>query len=125
MCRYDERMSKNYAVNIQRFQEEMFRPAVTNYDEDVVKTWLALDKHTPDDIKGGHLLLAPIDRHNSDDWFKNQNVGLNTIRKLLKQMAVTTGVSGDVTNKSGRVTVVTRMAIAGVPRPTMAQITGH
>lgn len=40
-------------------------------------------------------------------------------------MAVTAGVSGDVTNKSGRVTAVTRMSIAGVPKPTMAQITGH
>ena len=112
-------------MNIHRFQEESFRPAVTSYDEDVVKTWIELEKHMAIDMRSGHLLLAPIDRSTSDVWFKNQNVGVSTIRKILKQMAITVGVVGDVTNKSGRVTAVTRMAIAGVPRPTMAQITGH
>lgn len=45
---------------------------------------MALDRYIPSDIRGGHLLLVLIDRYTFDVWFKNQNIGVNTIKKTLK-----------------------------------------
>jgi hypothetical protein len=42
-----------------------------------------------------------------------------------KQMATIVGIQKDITNKSGRVTSITQMAMAQVPPEVMALTTGH
>jgi hypothetical protein len=130
-------LSKNYRASINRFQEEQFRPAVCSYDPDVILTWMMLDAHYPPELKDtGHLFLSPIDDSLTPIWFKVKqdengkvvegvNLGINQIRKFLKCMSTEAGVKGNVMNKSGRVTGITRMAVAGVPRHVMAELTSH
>lgn len=138
MYRYDERLSKNYRASIKRFQEEQFRPAVYSYDPDVILTWMTLEAHYPPVLKKNqqsHLFLSPIDAPLTPVWFKvkekkgiveGMNLGVNQIRRFLKLMAEEAGVQGDaIMNKSGRVTGISRMAIAGVPKNVMAECTGH
>ena len=47
------------------------------------------------------------------------------IRSWMRTMAKNAGVEGDITNKSGRVTSITRMIVARVPREVIAKIYGH
>lgn len=62
MYNYDERLSKNYKVNLRNgFQAKYFRPAVTSRDSDVFKTWITLNKHMPPISKSGHLFLPLAD----------------------------------------------------------------
>lgn len=138
LCRYDERLSKNYKANLKCFQEEQFRPAVYSYDPDVIHTWMTLDVHYPPALKllqKSHLLLSLIDAPLTPIWFKVReknrviegvNLGINQIRSYLKLMAEEAGVdSGSIMNKTGRVTGISRMAMGNVPRHVMAEITGH
>ena len=127
MCSYDERLSKNYKVNLRnRFQDEHFRPAMTSRDFDVLKTWITLNEHMPPVLKSGHLFLSPITSSRSHIWYKSDiNVGEGTIRTWMKTMARNAGISGDITNKSGRVTSITWMMVARVPPEVIAQITGY
>lgn len=90
---------------------------------------MTLEAHYPPECKlnqQSHLFLSPIDAPLTPIWFKVKeknrviegvNLGVNQIRKFLKLMAEEAGVQGDATmNKSGRVTGISRMAMAGVPK---------
>lgn len=74
--------------------------------------------HLAEDMKNGHLFLSPIQPHptQSKVWYKNSNVGEQKLGKWLKHMAEEAGIEGDVTNKSGRRTGITRMAMKDTPR---------
>jgi hypothetical protein len=124
---YDERLSKTYSINLRnRFQDEHFRPLVISRDPDVDKTFTTLFQHMPTQSKDGHLFLSPIHNHRGKIWFKeNVNVGESTMRTWMKLMAKNASISGDITNKCGRVTSITRMLAARVPPEVIASITGH
>ncbi|KAG0631326.1 hypothetical protein M758_1G244300, partial [Ceratodon purpureus] len=108
---YNERTSKSYGVTLNRCQDEDFRPAVVCYDPDVVKTWQTYDDHLGDDMKDGFLWFTPLDGASGKVWFKRLRCGQNTISKLLSSMADECGIEGEVTNKSGRRTGISRMSI--------------
>ena len=77
--------------------------------------------------------MSPIDAPLVPVWFKIKddengakigvNLGINKICNFTKVMAKDASISSDFSNKSGRVTTYTRMAMAGVPRQVMAEIT--
>ncbi|KAG0570447.1 hypothetical protein KC19_6G162600 [Ceratodon purpureus] len=124
---YNERTSKAYAVALNRCQDEDFRPPVRVYHPAVVETWRVYSLHLADDMKEGNLFLSPIQPHpiSSQVWYKHTNVGEKKLRQWLNHMAREAGIAGDVTNKSGRRTGITRMALKDTPRDVMCQITGH
>ena len=102
------------------------RPPVYSYDPDVWRTFSMIIAHMPPGSEDGQLFLTC--EHNSRDvyWFKKEvNVSESTIRPYKHQMAKSIGITKDITNKSGRVTSITRMAIAQVPPEVMALTTGH
>lgn len=126
LCRYDERTSKNHKVTLSRFQEEHFRRPVVSFDPDVVATFRALLSHMPSNSEHGHLFLAAIVNPRSNIWFRSGiNVGESAMRNWMRQMCKTVGLVGDFTNKSGRVTAISRMSAGMVPRKAIASVTGH
>lgn len=73
-----------------------------------------------------HLFLSPIHHPKDVIWFKAKvNLGESTLRHFVRDMAAAAGVEGDFTNKSGRVTSITRMCIGGAPLEAIAANTGH
>lgn len=57
---YDERLSKNYKVSLDQYQEEHFCPAITEHDQHIVfKTLKALFEHLP--VSHTFLFYQPID----------------------------------------------------------------
>lgn len=74
----------------------------------------------------GYLFLSPIQHPKSVVWFKQKiNLGESTLRHFVREMASAAGLIGDYTNKSGRVTTITRMCIREVPPDAIASNTGH
>jgi hypothetical protein len=123
--RYNERLSKNYKVKLGHCQDEHFRPPVMCYSQDVVETWRAYDYHLSDGMKDGPFFLSAIDGPTSRIWYKKTKVGLTTISSWLKVMAQEAEVTRRITNKTGRRTAISRMALTNMPREIMMQITWH
>ena len=83
----------------------------------------------------GHLLLSPIDAPLTLVWFKIKddengvkigvNLGINQIRNFIKIMAKDADILGDFSNKSEKVMACIGMAMAGVSRQMMVEITNH
>jgi hypothetical protein len=70
--------------------------------------------------------LAAIVNPRSNIWFRSGiNVGEYAMRNWMRQMCKTVGLVGDFTNKSGRVTALSRMSTGMVPRKAVASVTGH
>jgi hypothetical protein len=51
-------------------------------------------------------------------------VGLKTISGMMKKLVEEAGIVENITNKIGRRTSISRMALARVPREVMCDITG-
>lgn len=60
-------------------------------------------------------------------WFTKQPIGRNTLAKITKRIfsGVPTACEKRITNKTGRVTGITRMEEALVPREKAMVVTGH
>ena len=126
MFRYDLTTSKNHKPTLTKYQEEHFRELVYSYDLDVIYTFKVLILHMPPISESTHLFLSPITHPKGHIWFKsNVNLGESALRNFVRDMAATVGLKGDYTNKSGRVTCITRMCVARVPLKTIALNTGH
>jgi hypothetical protein len=131
LFRYDETISKNHNPMITKYQQEHFREPVFSYNPDVIATFKVLLAHMPPNSGTGHLLISPkkptikFDLE-SDMWFKkNVNLGESTLRHFIRDMAAAVELEGDFTNKSGRVTNITRMCSAQVPLHIIASNIGH
>ena len=97
-----------------------------SYDPDVVATFKCLSDHMPEDSEDEHLFLCGIKDSRSKVWFKKGvNVSEGVIRHWMKAMAAEAGIKGDITNKTGRVTSITRMSLARVPVEVIQSVTGH
>lgn len=123
---YKDRLSKNYKVSMNTFQDEHFRKLVLSYDPDVIFTWTTLIEHMPPVSGNTHMFLSPINDSKTNVWFKNNiNVGEGTLRKFTQHMAKACDIIGDFTNKTGRVTTISRMCALQVPRSTITRSTRH
>ena len=77
----------------------------------------------PSSSEHGHLFLVAIVNPRSNIWFRSGiNIGESAMRNWMRQMCKTLGLVGDFTNKSGRVTAISRML---APRKAIASVTGH
>jgi hypothetical protein len=80
----------------------------------------------PKDSQDGHLFLSPLKRPTGTTWFKKGvNLSECSLRVFIRDMAAKVGMKGDYTNKSRRVTSITRMCIAQVPLEAIVANTGH
>lgn len=90
------------------------------------RTFRALVSRMPDDCLDKHLFLSPIQHPKNNVWFENiVNLGESTLWHVIRTMAPSAGLVGDFTNKSGRVTTITRMRIANVSEYVIAANSGH
>ena len=58
-------------------------------------------------------------------WYKCQPVGLNTLGKFMKHMALEAGLPGRKTNHSVRKTTCTQLLHAGISPNEIIQLSGH
>ena len=92
----------------------------------VIHTYNTLMQHFLERSKNNHLFLSCISEPRTNIWFKGDvNCREGTIRKWMSTMAKNDGLTRGITNKSSRVTLVTRMLAARVPNDVIAKITGH
>jgi hypothetical protein len=111
-------------VSLYRYQEEHFRPAVTEHDQDMVETMKVLISHLP--LSCMFLFCQPIDNPRTNAWYSSLRVSAKRLTGCLKEIHKECGLDVEaVSNKSGRTTCVTRMASEGVPPAVGMQITGH
>lgn len=73
------------------------------------------------------LFLCPITSPANNVWYNRENkVGINVTSSWLKNMLKLVGLSGELfSNRSGRASLVTRMATKGVPDVISMLITSH
>lgn len=121
---YNERLSKNYKVTMDCYQEEHFRPEVLEYDVDVVQTLHAMIKRLPPNPVA--LFQQPIENPRTPVWYNTTRVSVKKLSTVLKEIHGICGLETEsVSNKLGRTTLVTRMAAEGVPTTIGMKITGH
>ncbi len=60
-----------------------------------------------------------------NQWFADKPVGINSIKKVVKNLTESAGLSGKFSNHSLRTTCVTRMFAAGVEEQVIKSFTGH
>lgn len=114
--RFDERLSKNCHVNLQRFQEEHFRPTVMEHDVDMILTIQLLIDHLP--VSGTFLFYQCIDNPETHAWFLTNHVSekkLTSCPHEIHEECVL--VTKAVSNKFGQTTCITHMCSEGVPLP--------
>lgn len=56
---------------------------------------------------------------------KNVNLGESTLQHVIRTMAASADLVGNFTNKSERVTILTRMSVANLPADVIAANSGH
>ena len=81
--------------------------------------------HRPkgDDVPN-NFYLTPINNPTSDVWFKSIPIGVNTLGKMMKQIADKAGLKGKFTNSSGRKTTVQLLRDEFHPLE-ISELTGH
>ncbi len=58
-------------------------------------------------------------------WYSDKPVGINSIKKVVKRLAESAGLSGKFSNHSLRATCATRMFAAGIDEQVIKSFTGH
>ena len=58
-------------------------------------------------------------------WFKKSALGVNTLNSLMKRMAQKAGLGSNITNHSGRKTMVQTLTNNAVPPTDIIQLSGH
>ncbi len=58
-------------------------------------------------------------------WFADKPVGINSIKKVVKQLTEAAGLNGKYSNHSLRVTCAMRIFAAGVEEQVIKNLTGH
>jgi hypothetical protein len=122
--KYHERTAKNGKASMTKFQPEHFRPAVKCNEADVVVTFTRYMFHLPDGME--EFFLSVINNPRTYAWYSKASMGIKCLRGLLREIFVENGLDPDkFTNKSGRATLVTRMAESGVPPEVGMLVTGQ
>lgn len=75
------------------------------------------------DWKGGCLFLGAKPRSNRWALLKKRNCEENIVGGWTKEMARFVGILKDVTNKNGRMILVTKVAISQIPQEIVTRIT--
>ncbi len=63
--------------------------------------------------------LSPV------QWYANKTIGVNSLKKTVKELTKQAGLVGHYTNHSLRSTAVTRMYNQGLDKQVIKEVTGH
>ena len=75
--------------------------------------------------KKANFYLRSLERFTPAQWYGEQVVGLNSIRKVISTLAENAGLQGFFTNHSLRCTGITQLFQAGVDRKLVKEFSGH
>lgn len=81
---YNDRLSKNYNVSLDQYQDEHFRLAVIEHDQDMVATLKAPVDHLP--VSGTFLFYQPIDNPRMHTWNSMLFVSAKKLTGCLKEI---------------------------------------
>ena len=74
---------------------------------------------------GSPFYLAIANAPNENVWYKNQPLGVHSLSKFMKSMAVNAGIHGRKTSHSARKTMITRLVQSNIHPLHVAQLSGH
>ena len=77
------------------------------------------------DGKKDNFYLRSLNRYTPAQWYGEQVVGLNTLRKMMKQITENSNIQGFFTNHSLCRSGITRLFQAGVDRKIVKEFSGH
>lgn len=127
---YTERNTKNHKPRHNKSAPEHMREPCISPDNDVVSTFTAMFEHqanwkdkTAESER--FLFMQPIPNPASNHWFSSQRIGVRSLGRTLKGMAELCRIDKQVTNKSGRITMITKQVEKGVPSDVGMKRTGH
>ena len=72
-----------------------------------------------------NFYLRSLERFTPAQWYSEQVVGLNTLRKIMSEISEKAGLKGFFTNHSLRRSGTTRLFQAGIDRKIIKEYTGH
>jgi hypothetical protein len=110
-----------------KYKEEQFRKTWSSNEDDFLLTLKQYLRHMAPDADKPDLFMQPIINPAKEVWYnRSHKVSEARCANLLKSMAKIVGIDTECfSNKSGRVTLITRMAAQGVPDEVGMMITGH
>ena len=79
----------------------------------------------PEVKKKLNFYLQSLSHTNPAQWYSDQVIGINSIRKVVKNLLSSAEIDGYFTNHSLRRTSSTRMFQAGIDRKIVKEVTGH
>ena len=78
--------------------------------------------HLPKDPVGFYLQpLDKLDTSQKQVWYKNQRVGVNTLKTFLSDLSIATGVDVRYTNHCPRATCISRMFTSGISEKVITE----
>ena len=72
-----------------------------------------------------YFYMQGLEKFSSKSVYKNQRVGVNTLKKMLSDLSRKSGIGVHYTNHSLRATSITRMFNSGVQEKVIAETSGH
>ena len=75
--------------------------------------------------KKGNFYLRSLEKYNQAQWYGEQVVGLNSIRRVMSDVCEKAKIKGFITNHSLRRTGTTRLFTKGVERTLIKEFTEH
>lgn len=112
--------------------QRAFRPkqfAHENKDDCPVNAYKEYSRHRPQGMcypdAPFYLSINYNRTKDSAVWYKNQPLGENSLRGIMKKMAKKANIPGRKTNHTARKTTCTKLLHAGVEATTIQQLTGH
>ena len=126
---YTERQTKNRqgdegkAKRARKYNNKLWK--TDGGERDPYRAFMEYVSHRPkgDDVPN-NFYLTPIDNTTSDVWYKSIPIGVNTLSKMMKQIADKAGLKGKFTNSSGRKTTVQLLRDEFHPLE-ISELTGH
>ena len=98
---------------------------VTHCPVKLVDKYVSLCSQITVKSKRNNFYMRSLDRVNPAQWFGEQVVGKNTLRKVVSNLLKSANLDGHFTNHSLRRTSATRLFQAGIDRKLIKEFTGH
>ena len=128
---YNERITKT-RTGASSKHNRSFNPkqyeAKENPENCPVQAYKIYRSHRPNEMchdEAPFYLAINHQRRASGNWYKNNALGENSLRNIMKTMATEADLPGRKTNHSARKTTCTKLLHAGIAPTVIQQLTGH
>ena len=91
----------------------------------IIDKYISLLPVAKKETKKPNFYLCSLEKKTPAQWYWEQVVGLNTLKKVVSEMSKKANLEGFFTNHSLRRTSTTRLFRQGVDRKLIKEFTGH